>query len=211
MGIVSGIYYVLNKQNGKVYIGSAVDMRHRWNEHRSSLRAGLHHSARLQRAWNKYGEDVFEFGILTECHRDELINNEQAMLDLIRPYVARIGYNNMPTAGSQLGLRHSEATREKMRLAKLGKKGPYRSEEWRNNIRLAHLGKKRGPRSAESSEKAAMKNRGKKRSVEDREKIRRGLLGKKKGVPWTQARWDAFLRSKILDYPCLPLGDIQCA
>ncbi len=38
----AGIYQIRNSQNGKLYIGSAVNVRNRWVEHRKLLRKGAH-------------------------------------------------------------------------------------------------------------------------------------------------------------------------
>jgi len=34
---VQGIYKIINKNNGKYYVGSSVDIKERWNEHRRNL------------------------------------------------------------------------------------------------------------------------------------------------------------------------------
>ena len=44
----SGIYQILCHSNGKIYIGSAVDMRARCDHHRLDLRRGEHHNNYLQ-------------------------------------------------------------------------------------------------------------------------------------------------------------------
>jgi group I intron endonuclease len=51
----SGVYQILCKPTGKIYVGSAVNLRGRWLNHRSSLRCGKHPNIVLQRAWNKDG------------------------------------------------------------------------------------------------------------------------------------------------------------
>jgi group I intron endonuclease len=56
----------MNKVNGKRYIGSTINFRKRKNTHLSNLRTKTHHSPKLQNAWNKYGEEAFEFLILEE-------------------------------------------------------------------------------------------------------------------------------------------------
>lgn len=61
-----GIYMIKNKVNGMIYVGESVDIERRWNEHKTDLTNNSHHSWKLQRDWNKYGEDVFEFNVLKE-------------------------------------------------------------------------------------------------------------------------------------------------
>ena len=65
----SGIYRIVNKVNGKYYIGSSIDIEKRYKRHINELRQGKHHSILLQRAYNKYGEVEFELEIL------EIIND----------------------------------------------------------------------------------------------------------------------------------------
>jgi group I intron endonuclease len=106
---ISGIYIILNTKNSHIYVGSAVDIERRWREHRNDLRTGRHHSQHLQKAFNKYGEDVFSFSIIYKCPPDSLIEMEQKYMDDLRPE-----YNICPTARSPLGIVRSEETRKKM-------------------------------------------------------------------------------------------------
>lgn len=55
------IYHITNKLNGKKYIGKTTNYPHRVETHLSDLRLGKHHSIKLQRAYNKYGEENFIF------------------------------------------------------------------------------------------------------------------------------------------------------
>ncbi len=107
----SGIYEIRNKVTGHCYIGSAVDTQSRKRVHTHHLRKGVHHSPYLQRAFNKYGEDAFEWLVLEEVpDRALLIQREQYWIDTRNPK-----YNSNPTAGSQLGFKQSEATKAKLR------------------------------------------------------------------------------------------------
>lgn len=91
MNKTPGVYCITNTTNGKVYIGSTVNLDRRCKDHLRRLRQGQHHSPKLQAAWNKYGEEVFTFTVLTECSRDFLQACEQAAID---QYNAAIdGYN----------------------------------------------------------------------------------------------------------------------
>lgn len=67
-----GIYGIRNKINGKIYVGkTTMNFGDRWDNHRACLRGGYHGNKYLQRSWNKYGEDNFEFIILVNCVNDE--------------------------------------------------------------------------------------------------------------------------------------------
>lgn len=112
--LMKAIYQIKNTKTNKIYIGSAVDVNNRWIRHRSDLILGRHHSIHLQRAWEKYGEESFEFSIIEEVSESEqLIVREQYFIDLNKSANPDFGYNISPTAGSSLGVKHSDETRQK--------------------------------------------------------------------------------------------------
>jgi group I intron endonuclease len=141
---VSGIYKILNKINGKFYIGSAEDFEQRWykkpSSHLKTLEKNIHCNRYLQRAWNKYGKDKFEFLIVEECSIEKLIEREQYYLDLWEPWKEEIGYNICKFAGSPLGLRWTEESKKKIR----GEKSFHSKLTWDdvNNIRNFFCNKK---------------------------------------------------------------------
>jgi len=115
-----GIYKLINKVNGKFYLGSAKDIKSRWKRHRWELRHNKHHSEHLQRAWNKYGEENFIFEILENTPVEMLLEREQILLDSLRPYQDDIGYNGSRNAsGGDLISYHPsiDAIKEKQRIS----------------------------------------------------------------------------------------------
>jgi group I intron endonuclease len=68
----SGIYIILNTVTKDCYIGSAVNFRKRWNNHKSDLVKNKHHSKIMQNSYNKHG-NVFEYSILLFCSKEDLI------------------------------------------------------------------------------------------------------------------------------------------
>ena len=68
-----GIYKITNKINNKVYIGESLNILRRWDEHIDDLNRNKHHSYKLQKDWNEYGQDNFEFNIVSVL--DESISN----------------------------------------------------------------------------------------------------------------------------------------
>src|SRR5580658_4841164 len=110
---VSGIYEIRNSINGKRYIGSAVCLRNRAKKHLHDLRYGYHHSAKLQRAWNKYGESAFTFKILELVVPTKLIEREQFWFDLSNA-AGEDRYNISHVAGHALGQRRSEESKQRM-------------------------------------------------------------------------------------------------
>lgn len=116
LGSKSGVYQIRNIIDGKIYIGSAIHFRLRWQGHVKALRKGYHHSIYLQRAWNKYGEENFVFEILLVCEptKEELLYYEQAALDSYKSYDFHIGYNSVKTAKNALGYQHRDESKLKM-------------------------------------------------------------------------------------------------
>jgi predicted GIY-YIG superfamily endonuclease len=96
----TGVYQILCIASGKIYVGSAVDIRQRWAQHRRLLRRNKHHNQHLQQAWNRYGETSFVFSILELTERDTLLSTEQQWIDKTRCFDSHVGYNIFSVAGS---------------------------------------------------------------------------------------------------------------
>ena len=86
-----GIYCIENTINGTAYVGQSNDIKKRWCQHRSNLRAGRHENEHLQRAWDKYGEEAFSFSVIEEVEEDELDAAEMMYIELFDTF--RNGYN----------------------------------------------------------------------------------------------------------------------
>lgn len=96
--MTSGIYVIRCKVTGKVYVGSSKNIKVRWRHHRRMLKSGTHHSIKLQRAWDKYGEDAFEFKIVEEVIDGLLTIYEQVYINHYNSPVD--GYNILKVAGT---------------------------------------------------------------------------------------------------------------
>ena len=81
-----GIYQIRNLLNGKIYIGQSMDIEKRWSTHRAELKHNYHHNIHLQSAWNKYGEESFEFSIIEECNMDQLDQREIYWISIFNSY-----------------------------------------------------------------------------------------------------------------------------
>ncbi len=88
-----GIYCITNKSNHKKYVGSSIKIKARWIDHKARLRGGTHRNEYLQRAWNKYSEQFFEFTILEQCPIESLEAREQHWMAFLGTLVRRKGYN----------------------------------------------------------------------------------------------------------------------
>lgn len=70
----------------------------------------------IYKAILKYGHSAFKLDILEYCSVDILIEREQYYIDLYKPE-----YNLLKVAGSSIGFKHSEATKELMSKSALGR------------------------------------------------------------------------------------------
>jgi len=113
----SGIYRILCVPTGKIYVGSAINLARRWQDHRAALRAGNHQNSYFQRAWDKYGEIAFAFSVLEFVPADTLLEVEQYWMDITCCYEESCGFNICMVAGSHLGIRRSKDVKEKLRKA----------------------------------------------------------------------------------------------
>lgn len=89
----SGVYQIKCVPNAKIYIGSSIDIRDRCIQHRNSLRRRDHQNAHLQAAWDKYGEENFEFTTLELTDQDNRLAAEQNWLDKTQAFRRDIGFN----------------------------------------------------------------------------------------------------------------------
>lgn len=72
-----GIYFISINNNSHFYVGQSVDIKKRWQDHLAALRNNHHRNEILQRCFNKYGEDAFQFDIICECEKEKLNELEQ--------------------------------------------------------------------------------------------------------------------------------------
>jgi group I intron endonuclease len=112
----TGVYEIVHVASGKMYVGSAsYQFGQRLRAHKHDLRKNKHGSILLQRAWNKYGEDAFEFRIAEQTKPEHAVGVEQTFIDWRNSTNPKLGYNISPTAGNCRGCVRSEETREKIR------------------------------------------------------------------------------------------------
>lgn len=77
--VQSGIYYIKDNTNGKVYVGSAVNLKRRKSQHFSLLRKNQHPNPQLQACFNKKHD--IKFFIAERCLEESLLLREQEYLD----------------------------------------------------------------------------------------------------------------------------------
>lgn len=100
----AGVYQVKNTVNGKVLLGSAMDLHGPFNRHRFTLKYGIHLNKQLQREWNEFGEGAFVFEVLEVVKKRDapdfsmeiaLSALEAAWVERLQPFGER-GYNTSP-------------------------------------------------------------------------------------------------------------------
>jgi DNA-binding HxlR family transcriptional regulator len=97
----AGVFQVKNLANGKVLLGSSLNLEGPLNGHKFMLTMGNHRNAELQKEWNMFGPDKFVFEILEIVKvkddpnfnlEDELTLIEQIWIEKLQPFGKR-GYN----------------------------------------------------------------------------------------------------------------------
>ena len=163
----SGIYAIRSQIDGKIYVGSTGRyFFKRFSEHKDKLNSNKHCNPHLQRAWNKHGDDRFEFIILENVQDSSLLEiKEKEWVELLKSKNPEYGYNIADPIKGTLGLKFdspSVETRLKMSKAKVGRnnymygrkhteeakegmsinrKGFIFTKEHREKIRLSKIGK----------------------------------------------------------------------
>lgn len=170
--MTSGVYQILNTVNGKCYVGSSVRVEKRWAVHRNTLANGSHHSAKLMRAYSKYGGGAFVFSVLETCDPLETIAREQFWISA-KDSIAN-GYNSRVMPDSNFGTRHTDETKAKMSATRKG--NIVWTEESKSKLSKALTGKSR---SLEVCEAISKRLKGVKQTPEFVEKRIAPIRGRK--------------------------------
>lgn len=182
---IPGIYAIINRINGKQYIGSTVNINKRLIEHRYGLNANRHFNQHLQRAWNKYGEEAFEFKVLKTCLINELLDIEQDWIDNEENL-----YNICPSAHSTLGRELTEEHKKKISQTNMGhpvtdKMRKKFKQNYASNDKIKeYIQSKKGD--SEYWESIGFTWKGKKHSEESKKKMSKSAKGRtspNKGKP----------------------------
>ena len=97
----AGVYQVKNTVNGRVLLGSSLNLEGPLNRHKFMLKIGSHTNKQLQKDWDELGPEKFLFEILEEVKvkddpnfnlKDELSLLELIWLEKLQP-VGERGYN----------------------------------------------------------------------------------------------------------------------
>lgn len=172
---IQGVYSIRNVLNGKIYVGSSVDVFSRWADHKYEASRDKYKYP-LYNAIRKYGLDKFEFSVVEEVKETALLNaRETSWIAYYKAASSEYGYNICKEAATTFGYRHSEESKLKMSLTKKGKNRKH-SEDWRKRHSLLLQGRKH---SEETKKKISLAQIGKKLSEEHIKKMREKLKGRK--------------------------------
>lgn len=179
---IIGIYKIQSKTYPeRIYIGGSDDVYNRFCCHRYRLRKGTHWSNKMQTHFNEYGMLDFEFVLLCDCEKFQLIQFEQYFIDFYHPY-----FNTHTIADKATGVKRSAELKLKFSLMRKGvKRGPL-SEEHKKKIGEAHKGMKFSEESLKKMRKSHLgqkSNLGHRHSEETKLKISRT---KKGSTPWNK-------------------------
>lgn len=96
-----GVFQIRNTVNGKVFVGSSINLDAIWNRIKSELKFNGHRNEQLQKEWNAFGEEKFRFEILSEIaheedgrtdYASEVQKLESMFIEEIQPFAEK-GYN----------------------------------------------------------------------------------------------------------------------
>lgn len=110
--IICGIYGIKNLVNDKMYVGQAINIYKRWKDHIDDLDENKHYNLHLQRSWNLYGKENFDFFILEECSQEDLNQKEIFYIAKFNAYTD--GYNQTRGGDGSFGYKHDDDVIEKM-------------------------------------------------------------------------------------------------
>lgn len=195
----AGIYKLTCVDNGKIYIGKAVNIQKRLCRHKNNSTKAKG-SNYFQNATIKYGWDSFTVEILEivknfDKQKDNkpLLERESYYIELYDTTDKTKGYNLCKYSNDRtgmIGFIHSEESKEKMRQKALAR--TY-SEEEKDRLRTINIGRKL---SQEHKDKIKFGNTGKFISDETRKKLSESSKGKPKSKEAIEKTRQANLGSK---------------
>lgn len=141
-----GIYAVVCKPTGKVYVGQSKNIKVRKSQHLSKLLAGKHYNTYFQNAFTKYGRENFSFRILENCDKELLTEREAFWIKFYNSNKAEYGFNLKEVMDSPCSKEHSEACGRTTRKRNVDKHGLWTifnlqtGEVIESEIKYEHVG-----------------------------------------------------------------------
>lgn len=88
-----GIYCIVSKIDGKVYVGKSIDIAARCSYHFRDLKQKKHSNRHLQNAYNLYGRGNFQYKIIELCSNEALKELEGKYIRILNALDENFGYN----------------------------------------------------------------------------------------------------------------------
>lgn len=85
-----GVYKITNTVNGHFYIGQSTNIERRFMEHKTP-KIRPNDNKRLSEEMKIFGKDKFEFEVIEECKKEELLAKELHYIRLLNPYYNTVG------------------------------------------------------------------------------------------------------------------------
>ncbi len=169
---ISGIYKFVNLINGKRYIGQSTDIKLRWYRHKSCSKSNKAKTY-FNKALRKYGWDNFYFVIIEEVKDLQLLDKrEDFWINYYNTMNGKMGYNLCSAGKNRTGYKHTEETKEKIRLTR-----------FKNNIGIGYKHTLESLKKISEASKSRIGFKsvwfGKKFSQEHKNKISQGNIGRK--------------------------------
>lgn len=117
--VCSGIYYLKNIENNKLYIGSSKNIRSRIYNHKNKSKHKKHDNPYLQNVVNKYGFSIFECGILEKCDEKDLLIKEQYYIDNLKPEYNLTLQVERNTLSKESRLKQAETRRKRIKSGEI--------------------------------------------------------------------------------------------
>ena len=96
-----GVFRIKNNVNGKIFIGSSLDLKAIWHAQKLQLDFGIHPNSDLQKEWKEYGVENFSYEIIEEIkhiedkpvdYTKEIKVLEDMIIEELQPFENK-GYN----------------------------------------------------------------------------------------------------------------------
>jgi len=121
------IYKVTNIINNKIYIGQTIrNVDDRWKQHIKDSKQKRYKHIHFYRALNKYDIDNFTIETIDYVLYEDIKELKDKLNELEKYYILKFdsfknGYNSSLGGEGNVGLKHSDESKEKMRKANLGR------------------------------------------------------------------------------------------
>lgn len=116
----AGLYTIVNKKTGQVYIGQSIYIERRWKDHKNKLKKGTHPNHRLLKDYNEYGAGAFKYSVIKELNKQDFQSVEELTEHLVSEETKMILEKTQ--SGNQLYNRSLKPTDVINALQELGQK-----------------------------------------------------------------------------------------